>query len=295
MPANLFETTNVQIAGEKGAQIGIKLTGCLVVTEVNHASISHMKLNIGDIIQSVNGQRVERREQFTEMFVKTTNAGSFVMDIVMQRPLTAKPVKPEQIPRGYEIVSGCKYHLGIMYKIPGCKLSLSVKAFMSKVFVTRTEDCTLAGLTLKIGDAILDIEGQPVSTVQETSEALFKALKKGYAFMVIEQPVELVNKNIVRQALTTDRSTEPPVQRDVVGICKSELRRFNENPDMNPPKEILRDDKKSKRGEPGHVSVSDKSEDVPIACDGNPALLMSVPIPNFQIASQQATPSNQQK
>uniref|UniRef100_A0AC34RK07 PDZ domain-containing protein n=1 Tax=Panagrolaimus sp. JU765 TaxID=591449 RepID=A0AC34RK07_9BILA len=291
LPSSYLDTTNVQIQGEKGSPIGIRLTVALVVTSVEPTSISHLKLQLGDIIQSVNGQKIETRSQFAEIFTKiSTSTPTFSMDIVILRPVTVQPVKPCQIPRGYDIVAGCKYHLGILYRIPGCRLSLSIKAYMSKIYVTKTEEGTLAALTLNIGDTILDVEGQPVSTVVDASELLYKTLKsKGFVTLVIEQPVEVVNRNIVRQALTADKSTEPTIPKDVSIICKNELKRFSSNPDLEPVKEIMKSDKKSKR-EVGHVTVSDKSEDVPIACDGNPNLLMPVPTPNFQLQQSQQGP-----
>jgi hypothetical protein len=143
-------------------------------------------------------------------------------------------------------------------------------------------------MTLNIGDAILAVEGQAVTTVQELQEALFKALKaKGYAAMVIEQPQEMMNKNVVRQALNSD-PTESLPQKDVAIICGAELKRFQTNPELPPNKQILKDLKRSHK-ESSRVKVSEKAEDIPIACDSNPNLLMKVPIPNFQIQQAQTT------
>ena len=94
------------------------MTNAMVVTEVNTASISHMKLLIGDVISSVNGQKIESRTHFAELYGKISQLGAtFNIDVVMQRPLVSIPIKPAQIPPGYEVVTGCKYHVGVMYRV----------------------------------------------------------------------------------------------------------------------------------------------------------------------------------
>uniref|UniRef100_A0AC34G7H5 PDZ domain-containing protein n=1 Tax=Panagrolaimus sp. ES5 TaxID=591445 RepID=A0AC34G7H5_9BILA len=286
--------------------IGIKTTNTMVVTEINFQSISYGKFIIGDVLLSINGQMIQSKAQFTEIYSKASQLPTFCLDLVISRPVVMLPIRPTHMPKGYQIIAGCKYHLAIMYRVPGAKLGLSITSYQSKIFVTRTEDGTLASMTLKIGDAILAIEGAAVTTVAETSEALFKALKaKGYAAMAIEQPQEMMNKNaamaieqpqemmnknVVRTALNSDPPNEGVIstQKDVAVICGSELKRFQTNTELPPKKEILKD--KPNKKEAGHVKVSEKAEDIPIACDGNPALLMAVPVPNFQIQQQQSPP-----
>ena len=109
VPSSFFDTTNVQIQGEKGAQvsyyfihttfyislfqIGIRLTNAMVVTEVNLHSISHMRLMIGDVILSVNGNKMENRAQFTELYSKINHsAPTFSIDVVLMRPVVSMPV-----------------------------------------------------------------------------------------------------------------------------------------------------------------------------------------------------------
>jgi hypothetical protein len=104
--------------------------------------------------------------------------------------------------------------------------------------------------------------------------------------MAIEQPLEMMNKNVVRTALNSDLPSEILLQKDVAIICGSELKRFQKEPELPPNKQILKE--KQNQKEVGHVKVSEKAEDIPIACDGNPGLLMHVPIPNFQIQQQSA-------
>lgn len=157
-------------------------------------SIAHTKLLIGDVILSINGSKVETRQEFNDMTSKMINNGNYGMDITIVRPVVSLPIKPHLIPRGYDVIAGCKYHVGVMYRIPNGRLSLSIKAFGNKVFVTKADEGTLAGLTLRVGDSILDVDGTPVSTVVDTSEHLFNALKKkGFVSLLCISRLHLIS------------------------------------------------------------------------------------------------------
>ncbi|VDM10480.1 unnamed protein product [Wuchereria bancrofti] len=85
-----------------------------------------------------------------------------------------------------------------------------------------------------------------------------------------------------------------PLAPDVIDICQQEYKRMKRNPDLKPNQNILKTQRqaickhlnitdmfqKSDKPRPIHsrIQVNEKTEDVPIACDDNPALLMKVPI-----------------
>ena len=69
-------------------------------------------------ISPVNGQKTESRTHFAELYGKISQLGAtFDIDVVIQRHLVSIPIKPAQIPPGYEVVTGCKYHVGVMYRV----------------------------------------------------------------------------------------------------------------------------------------------------------------------------------
>jgi asparagine synthetase B (glutamine-hydrolysing) len=86
--------------------------------------------------------------------------------------------------------------------------------------------------------------------------------------MAIEQPLEMMNKNVVRTALNSDLPSEILLQKDGAINYGSEMKRFQKEPELAPNKQILKE--KQNQKEVGHVKVSEKAEDIPIACDGNP-------------------------
>ncbi|VDM93617.1 unnamed protein product [Onchocerca ochengi] len=172
-----------------------------------------------------------------------------------------------RFPEGYEQNPNYKYHIAVIYFIHNCKLALSVKSYNNKVFVTRVVEHTLAGMSLTVGDAILDVDSVPVTTITDIT-------------LVIEQPDHPLAAAYVRHALMIEKSVEMdlPLAPDVIDICKQECKRMKRNPDLKPNQNILkyRDDKPRLINE--RIQINEKTEDIPIACEDNPALLMKVPV-----------------
>ncbi|KAK0425703.1 hypothetical protein QR680_009329 [Steinernema hermaphroditum] len=260
VPGSLFETMDVTVEGKKNEQLGIRVSSTLVVVKVERESPSHGNLRFGDVILT--------------LFLK------------ISRPITEQEMPLSRLPRDYDALPGYKYHVGIMFMISGCKLALPIKSYNNKVYVTRLVEDTLSSLTLNIGDAILDIDNQPVTSVHEASDSLFKQLKaKGHATMAIEQAEDPAAKAYVRAALLAEKTQDLdfPLAVDVIEITKKETVRFKGNPDLQPAKVIGKaatktSESSKKRADSSRVSVHDKTEESPIACEGNPNLLVHVPV-----------------
>uniref|UniRef100_A0A915PP82 PDZ domain-containing protein n=1 Tax=Setaria digitata TaxID=48799 RepID=A0A915PP82_9BILA len=135
-------------------------------------------------------------------------------------------------------------------------------------------------MSLSVGDAILDVDSVPVTTVVDTSNAICAGLRKnGYVTLVIEQPNDPLAAVQVRQALMAEKSIEMdlPLAPDVIDICKQECKRMKRNPDLKPKESILKCHSNKSRAVSSRIQVSEETEDIPIACEDNPALLMKVP------------------
>ncbi|KAK6107610.1 PDZ domain family protein [Brugia pahangi] len=111
------------------------------------------------------------------------------------------------------------------------------------VYVTRVIEHTLAGMSLAKGDAILDVDSIPVTTVSDTSNIICANLRKnGYATLVIEQPNDPLATAHVRLALMAEKSMEIdlPLAPDVIDICQQEYKRMKRDPDLKPNQNILK-------------------------------------------------------
>ncbi|TKR93970.1 hypothetical protein L596_008328 [Steinernema carpocapsae] len=244
VPASCFEAVDVTVEGKKGEQLGLRVNNNLVVVKVERESPSHGNLQFGDVILTVNGQKIDRK-MFIEV-VKKMTTGAYKISFKISRPITKTDLEMSRLPREYDPVPGYKYHVGVMFNITGCKLALPIKSYNNKVYVTRLPEDTLSSLTLHIGDAILDVDNQPVTSVQETSEALIKQLKaKGHATMAIEQAEDPAAKAYVRAALLAEKTLDLdlPLAPDVIEITKKESGRFKGNPSLEPTKVIGKDGK----------------------------------------------------
>uniref|UniRef100_A0A1I8A5I3 PDZ domain-containing protein n=1 Tax=Steinernema glaseri TaxID=37863 RepID=A0A1I8A5I3_9BILA len=239
VPGSLFETVDVTVEGKKNEQIGIRVNNNLVVVKVERDSPSHGHLRFGDVILAVNGQKIDRK-LFIDV-VKKLTLNVYKMVVKITRPIIQQEMPLSRLPREYDPLPGYKYHVGVMFMITGCKLALPVKSYNNKVYVTRLTEDTLSALTLNIGDAVLDVDNQPVTSVHEASEGLIKQMKaKGFATMVIEQAVDPAAKAYVRAALLAEKTQDLdlPLAPDVVEITKKESVRFKGNPDLKPSKII---------------------------------------------------------
>ncbi|KAL3985244.1 hypothetical protein ACH3XW_37825 [Acanthocheilonema viteae] len=268
------------VSGKKGDNIGITITKAMVVTKVERGSIAENLLQFGDIIANIDDKKIASRKEFEELLTKFSQKDySFKIDGI--RLLTKLQMDEHRLPKGYEQNTNYKYHIAVMYFIRNCKLSLSIKSYNNKVYVTRVIEHTLAGMSLTMGDAILDVNSIPVTTVTDTSNIIFADLRKnGYVTLVIEQPNHPIATAYVRLALMTEKSIEMdlPLAPDVIDICQHEYNRMKRNPNLKPHKNILKSCYDKPRSINSRIQVNEQTEDVPIACEDNPALLMKVPV-----------------
>ncbi|KAI6234720.1 PDZ domain-containing protein [Aphelenchoides fujianensis] len=268
-PPDLFQPLTVTLQGAKGAKCGFRVSSSLTVLHVERGSAADTKLQFADQLLELNGTPLDSKRAFLDLFKKTVAAGPrFKVELKIRRP-------------GVETLPGCKYRLGVLHKISACSLSIHIKSFANKVYVTKVNEETLAAMALQVGDAILDVEGAPVTSVEEVRELVCSGLKeRGYVTMVIESPEDPAMKAFVRTVLITEKTQEVdlPLPTDVLEICRAEVGRLKATSNWPPARSALRNEKKPARPASSHLSIKEQVEDIPIACDGNPNLLVKVPL-----------------
>lgn len=267
------------VRGKKNDNIGLMVTKWMVVTKVERGSVAENLLQFGDIITSVDDKEIESKKEFEKLLAKLSQS-DYSIKIGGLRLTTKIQMEDGRFPKGYEPNSNHKYHIAVMYFIRGCKLALSVKSYNNKVYVTRVTEYTLAAMSLQKGDAILDVDSTALTTVTETSNVICEGLRKnGYVTLVIEQPNDPQAAAYVRMALLAEKSVEMdlPLAPDVIDICQQEYERMKRDPNLKPIGSILKTQNCKARSSNSRIQVNEKTEDVPIACEDNPALLMKVP------------------
>uniref|UniRef100_A0A915A1B4 PDZ domain-containing protein n=1 Tax=Parascaris univalens TaxID=6257 RepID=A0A915A1B4_PARUN len=261
-------------------EVGIKLTHLLAISKVDRGCDAERVLQYGDLITHMNSTRLSNRRHLESVFNDISKDDVYEVELKIVRLVVSLPLKAERLPRGFEQVAGYKYHVAVVYLIMGCKLALAVKSFNNKVYITRVAENTLSSMSLSIGDAVLDVDSVPVTSVNDATKIICSRLKaNGYVTMTIERADDPTAAQYVRMALLTEKTMEIdlPLAPDVVDICRKELRRFCADPNLSYKCSILKTTDRKERTASSRIKINESTEDVPVACEDNPNLLVKVP------------------
>ncbi|KAK0406379.1 hypothetical protein QR680_018540 [Steinernema hermaphroditum] len=266
---------SVACKGQKNLKMGLRMTSTCVVNKVERGSVVDCSLQYGDLLLKIDGHRVDKRKQALDV-LKKYSQGDFKITFTVARLKTQIPLQLSRLPRDCEAIEGFNYHTAVMYSLKGCKLGLGIKSYNTKVFVSRVTECTLSSMCLSVGDAIIDIDSLPVTSVDQAKTLVFDRLRsKGFVTMAIEQANDPSNAQYVMLALKAEKTQGPdePVPQDVIDIAKDEVRRFQTN-ELKVGQSIL----KERRGASKKKNVTFGASSVicPIACETNPKLLVHV-------------------
>ncbi|MFH4974937.1 hypothetical protein AB6A40_001646 [Gnathostoma spinigerum] len=185
-----------------------------------------------------------------------------------------------RLPKGYDPAPGYQYFTGIMILYPGSKLGLCVKSFYNKVYVTFTEQQSMASTTCYAGDSIIDVDGVPITTTVECRERIVKALQDNkFVLLTLERAFEQRAVRVVKCALLCEKSSSinPRISADVAKAGEEEARRIREKLIPAPGPSIYRG-KQPRTESSKHVAILDVAEFTPIDTDPyNPQFIQSVP------------------
>uniref|UniRef100_A0A915C1I0 PDZ domain-containing protein n=1 Tax=Parascaris univalens TaxID=6257 RepID=A0A915C1I0_PARUN len=118
-------------------------------------------------------------------------------------------MKTDHLPKGYDVVPGYDYFLGLMVLYPGGKLGMNVKSYNSKVYVTHTDQLSLSTSTCIVGDCIVEVSGTPVTSTAVCSSIILKSLKeKKYVVMTLERAVSQRALHFVRFVLLAEKTKQ---------------------------------------------------------------------------------------
>ncbi|VDO26951.1 unnamed protein product [Onchocerca flexuosa] len=133
------------------------------------------------------------------------------------------------------------------------------------VFVTCIVEHILAGMSLTVGDAkILNVDSVPVTTIT----------------LINKQPNYTLAAAYVRYTLMVEKSVEMDLSfaPAVIDIYKQECKRMKRNPDLKSNQNILKYQDDKPRLIDSRIQITEKTEDISIAREDNPALPTKVSI-----------------
>uniref|UniRef100_A0A915BMZ0 PDZ domain-containing protein n=1 Tax=Parascaris univalens TaxID=6257 RepID=A0A915BMZ0_PARUN len=276
VPHSLLEDKTVTIICPGGVAPKLRISKTLQVLKVQESSLAANRLDPGDIVHKVNGEIVVNRKEFYRMMndiAKDPDCQAVRIDF--KRPkrlqkLSAKEIFVE-LPKAFEILPGYEYFLGFMTLFPGCKIGIHIKSYNQKVYVSSTDPNSISSWTFLRGDAILSVEGTPVTAVQDTSQKIITALKsKKSVKSVIERPSVPATYRLANFALLYNKKNEidPKMADDVIEICRRELDQWrSKKTPVALPGILRKKTQKEKQPQKYTVAIAPKSTETSIASE----------------------------
>ncbi|KAI6228438.1 hypothetical protein M3Y95_00622300 [Aphelenchoides besseyi] len=303
IPPSYYEVKTITFPKVK--KLGTRMArSCMILKDTEE---SGSQLRFGDVVLSINEKLVHSKKNFSQQFRDVIEEPKTTKVVIkLARVKTLIPAPPSRIPPAYEVLSGYTYHVACVYRIPTIRIALSVKSYNEKVYVTKVREETSAWMSLKQGDALIDLNGEQIANITELEQGVKKLLSNNFVTMLVERPEDSHASQFVRMVLSAERSVfqDCGLAKDVHEICQREKRRMLTEIEKRPLIPILRS---SRSPNPTEVTCespptplrlirfSKESEDVPIACEANPKLLAPVPsrsMPNFSLNAYQPTPKS---
>ncbi|KAM3723415.1 tRNA(Met) cytidine acetate ligase [Dirofilaria immitis] len=194
----------------------------------------------------------------------------------LRRPLWNTPAT--RLPKGYDRAPGYSYIRGLMILYPGGNLGMNVKSYNSKVYVTSTDQMSIASAACLMGDCIIDVDGIPVTSTVSCGERVISGLKyHKFVLMTIERAVDMQAIRVVKFVLLVEKIPEkdPRMAHDTTKIGLDEADKIRQNALPTTLKSIYRG--KHGHGQK-HLVIREMSMFTPIGADPfNPLLMQAVP------------------
>ncbi|VDM67371.1 unnamed protein product [Strongylus vulgaris] len=122
--------------------------------------------------------------------------GKFIVQVIrFKRRPTIKPI----LPKGYQPVEGFEYEWTMLYLMRGMALGLDVRLIDRKVYVANIMPDSIASMSLLIGECIVDVEGELVTSIPQLTTSMVKAMdRNGQARLLVEEPGNDMLRNMLR-------------------------------------------------------------------------------------------------
>ncbi|CAJ0607042.1 unnamed protein product [Cylicocyclus nassatus] len=197
--------------------------------------------------------------------------------IRFKRRPTMKPI----LPKGYRPVEGFQYEWTMVYLMRGMTLGLDVRVIDGKVYVTHIYPDSIASMSLLIGECIIDVEGELVTSIPQLTSSMVKALdKNGQVRLLVEEPGNDMLRNMLRAKIAvamgpTDQKDLPlpPETRPWIEKGLAALKEKDPKPIYRPPK--------SEKTKQRKTHFSEKTVEHTFFDDLQTSLIVKVPPPRI--------------
>ncbi|EGT59880.1 hypothetical protein CAEBREN_13887 [Caenorhabditis brenneri] len=259
-PADLVETFDyiVTVKKEEGGQVKVgDVLLCLNGTQVTGQD------KVAKLIQTIfNGQLT------TKMTVKVMRFKRHI-----SRPATFPPISKRE---------GFTTDTLVLYNLKGyLHLGLDIKELEGKLIVCDFTENSLADITFSLGEAILDIDGEKITTCTSFNDRLRKSLEiRNFCLITVEIPSTDPLKNLLRNQITKATKDGPKsnkLPQDAATYATEGITVFK-TCSNNPLKSIWLGDKHNKTSESANrLKMDEKVKETDVPTGWNSRLFVRLP------------------
>lgn len=211
----------LRISLEENEPLGVRLNDGMVITNIQEGTPANGILNIGDVIQTVNGRDIKNQRMFYQV-LKTAYP---VATINIRRPGTREETPaevrqdigdnlPSEIATSLTRRAGYHYKLVEIKRLPKTRFGLAIKTRDNRVLITEVQPGSMCATYLEPCDHIIYVDGIRVTQAEVAQFLLTNKIKQhGLVKVVIGRPDSEEAKQSARQALSREDTHDPPSVR----------------------------------------------------------------------------------
>ncbi|CAG9535175.1 unnamed protein product [Cercopithifilaria johnstoni] len=276
LPNDLVEDIDMKAKFDQiDKKVGLTITKSLLILRVEECSIFYGKLKICDFLTHLEDEPIISKKDFYNKLKIMQDTGR-EFNLRLRRPLWNTPAT--RLPKGYDRAPGYDYIRGLMILYPGANLGMNVKAYNNKVYVTSTDQMSIAAAACLMGDCIVDVDGIPITSTVSCGERVISGLKhRKFVLMTIERAVDEKAIRVIKFVLLVQKIPEkdPRMAQDTTKIGLDQAEKIRQN--TLPP--VLKSIYRGKHGNgQKRLVIHEMSMFTPIGADSfNPLLMQAVP------------------
>ncbi|VDK42506.1 unnamed protein product [Anisakis simplex] len=272
-------TTEIRIPAifKRQFKFGVIVSKSLLVVKIDDDSFLQGKLRLCDFIMKIGDRDIMSKAEFYVQ-MRNMRRSEEEFTLTVQRPRWNRVA--DYLPNGYDRVPGYSYIKALLLQYPGAALGMNIKSYNSKVYITHTEQLSIAVQSCLMGDCIVAVEGTPITTVACCNALIISYLSiKKFTVLTLERPVDDQAVQVVRCALLAEKKPEinARMAADTTEIGLQEAEKVRQRKYVKKLRSIYRPHQR-KSSDKRHVQMAELSLYTPITCDPyNPILMKAVP------------------
>ncbi|EFO92376.1 hypothetical protein CRE_10842 [Caenorhabditis remanei] len=281
-PYDLAEVSEHICTVKKDEGLGLELKNLMVVT-ITYNSPCHGQLKVGDVLLCLNGIQVTGQDKMGKL-IQTIFNGQLTTKMTIKVLRFKRHIsRPTSFPPLYKH-EGFTNDTLVLYNLKGYfHLGLDIKELDGKLIVCDFVENSLADITFSLGESILDVDGEKITTCAAFNDRVRKSLEiRNFCLITVEVPSTDPLKNLLRNQISKavkDAARVNKLPPDAVAFLAEGLAVFKKL-EREPLKTVWMGDRHGKGGtsENGnHLKMEDKVKETDVPTGWNSRLFVRLP------------------